>query len=134
MEEHPAGDWKPHMKGRDLSIDEAATLLNDVECYFPARPHNRSVYEDGEYFGEVDDFAKYELNLGSTEPDRCNLCADATDDSGFHGVSLGRLEWSANVCKTCKALHGMDVFKRCAQDVPGSLWSPAIAAWVERHP
>ena len=134
MEEHSAGDWKPHTKGRDLTVDQAALLLNEVESYFPGRSSSRTVYEGRYPTGDVDDFASYRLVIGQTDAERCNLCECETDDSGWHHITLGRLEWSANICKACRALHGMGVFKLCARDVPGSLWTPAIKAWVDRHP
>lgn len=132
--EEPAGDWQPNTVGKDLAIDEAALLLNEVESFFPGRPYKRAVYDGWDYYGEVDDFATYRLYLGATTEGVCGLCGGPSEPNQRYGVHCGRIEWSAPGCATCKALHGNDIFKRLGERVPPQLLTPGVRAWVERHP
>lgn len=130
-EERVSDDWMPNQKGRDLTPDEAATSLMAVEVYFPTRPGKRTVYWD--FACEpVDDFTHYKLHLGKTDPERCCLClrCEALSTCGI-GCSVGRIEWTAVVCKTCQALWpGVEIFRRCEVNVPQELLTPAVREWI----
>ncbi len=120
-----ATDWKPNQPGRDMPLDDAVRLINQVEEYFTERPTRWS----GE-FGLCDDY-NYRLDLGRV-PALCQFCGD--DDVREHGYhcSRGLIEWSAKVCHHCKAALG-DTAVFDLMPVPLNLITPEIRRWILRH-
>lgn len=129
-----ATDWKPNLRGRDLTPAEVARDLNRAEAAFPKRPGVR--YTE---WGEYDPF-NYKLFVGASDRDKCDLCGHAVEDDsgcGYH-CSRGRIAWCAYGCNVCSALHGHEgngikIFSLFG--LPRSFIDhPDILEWIVRHP
>lgn len=141
MPEESAGDWKPHQKGRDLTADELAKHLLEVEEFFPAKPMRH--YSGGDYdYHESCPHLEYRLYVGCSRDLGCALCG-RTDDLVEHGycVTTQRLSWSATVCMPCLARFdkawgkgNVRIFKVLGEHFPEVWWTPALRLWAEMHP
>lgn len=136
--------WQPNQPGRDLTVPQAAELLNLAEGYFTIRPAPRVVCADYATF-RVDDFA-YQLHLGDTDPAVCSLCGKPAREGGY-GVSRGRVCWRDHACQECEGrfdrsatLNRATGRYECnsifdAFPEPAALLADRhVREWVDRHP
>lgn len=141
MPEESVGDWKPRQTGRDLTVDDLAKHLLEVEEFFPAKPTRH--YSGGDYdYCETNPHREYTLYVGNSRDLGCALCG-GLDDLVEHGycVSTRRLSWSASICKPCQARFekawgksNVRIFKVLGEHFPEVWWTPALRLWDEMHP
>jgi hypothetical protein len=134
-DELPAAAAAPvlHQVGKDLTAEEIADHLCEIEAFF-TKPPDPEFDRDGHRW---DYHSTYRLYVGETG-DACHLCGAQNDDEQDRTrccVSTGRLEWTATVCKTCRALYpDAEVFNVLKPKLPAALLMPAVRRWVETHP
>lgn len=142
--EESAGDWAPHRPGKDLTADEQAKHLLEVESFFPNTPQ-RFYWEDyyscgsGTYFYPFEDYTIY---VGDSMDLGCAMCGrqDQMRPCGY-GVTTRRLSWTAHVCEPCRSRYEKSwgknsgyIFKVLADHFPEAWWTPSLRQWDEMHP
>lgn len=122
--------WQVRQPGADLTPSQVADHLCEIEAHFPKRPPvQRSDWND------FDIANTYRIWIGETARGRCAMCGAAMEQPhGMHGITTGRLSWSASVCKGCSDQNSGSVFERMASRLPDELLTPEIRLWAVRHP
>jgi hypothetical protein len=132
--ELPPSPNTPHVQvfGKDLTVDQVAEHMCEIEAFFATSRPDPYYDRDGNAW---DYFANYRLYVGETVG-TCPICSTAVDEeSGHrHGLSTGRLSWTAVVCPTCRALHCNSIFEVLKPALPAAFLTPAVRRWVETHP
>lgn len=140
--EESAGDWAPHQPGKDLTADELAKHLLEVEEFFPNRPpryYSEYDYGCGSYYYPFEDYTIY---VGDSVELGCVMCGHQEQMCKFgHGVATRRLSWTAHICDPCNARyerswgkHSARIFQILAGHFPEAWWTPALHLWDEMHP
>lgn len=122
--------WQVNQPGTDLTPSQVAEHLCEIEGFFQKRPP----VQRGDWH-DFDIANSYRIWVGETPRGRCYMCgALMTQPHGMHGITTGRLSWSASVCRNCSDTHKGSVFDRVASCLPDELLTPQIRRWVASHP
>lgn len=129
----PVENWTVHQVGKDLTPSQVATHMNAIEAAFTTRP--RAAYQC--YGGpDCSPHETYRLWIGEPSRDVCLICGnrDGAPHCG-HGVSTGRLCWTAPACKKCRdEAEGAEIFDILSLLLPAEFKTPEILEWAARHP
>jgi hypothetical protein len=140
--EESAGDWAPHQPGKDLTADELAKHLLEVEGFFPNKPRRYfwdDYYGGGSYYYPFED---YEIYVGDSCDLGCVICGNQENvRQGGYGVHTRRLSWTAHICEPCHVRYEKSwgkestyIFRVLAEHFPEVWWTPALRQWDEMHP
>lgn len=134
-----AGAWQPNQPGAELSVDDVAGALCDVEDWidgasfhhlpqqWPVDSARRYLRRQKHRLVIEEPSSGYCLVLGRAAGG-CHVCGDTQN----HDTNLGcfnaghTLEWTVAVCKTHRALGW-------PKTPPASLITPNVRRWLDRH-